>query len=364
MVQSPFLSAQKNTIEEVIVTAQKREQNMQDVGIVVTTFTSYQLRDFKLYEPKDIASQTPGLDIKNAVGNTNPVITIRGVGLNDYNSNNNPSTAAHVNEVYMASSAYLSFQLFDIERIEVLKGPQGTLYGRNSTAGTVNFITARPTEELDASMEVGYGNYNTLDVRGHISNKITENLSGRFAFMTRNSGGHIENDGTIGNSAGDARIILFGDSVLPGPVPAIGKDDKSAETDVYAWRASFDWIASDDIDIFFSIHGSEDTSNQWVYSLRTEDAAGFSAPDDDPFTVYSDFEPTIDSSGLGGSLRIDWDLPVGTLTSVTGYEELDRVMGEEDASPYRLTQSEFFGDLYEITQEIRLTSTTEDDSLF
>ena len=141
-------------LEEVIVSAQKRDQNMQDVGVAVTSFSESELKDLRIMRPEDLSSQTPGLDIKNSLGAVNPIFTIRGIGLNDYNTNNNPSVGVYVDEVYMSSGAYLSFNLFDIERVEVLKGPQGTLYGRNTSGGAINFHTAKPTEEFEAYMRL------------------------------------------------------------------------------------------------------------------------------------------------------------------------------------------------------------------
>ena len=94
------------------------------------------------------------------------MITIRGVGLNDFGATNSPSAGVYVDQVYVASIAMMAFDMFDLERIEVLKGPQGTLYGRNSTAGALNIITRKPQQSFDAYTTLGYGNYDTLDFEG------------------------------------------------------------------------------------------------------------------------------------------------------------------------------------------------------
>ena len=92
--------------------------------------------------------------------------TVFGEPINDYNVNNNPSVGAYVDEVYMPNGAYLAFSLYDMGRVEVLKGPQGTLFGRNTTAGAINFYTERPTEEFEAFIKLDYGRWNTLNLEG------------------------------------------------------------------------------------------------------------------------------------------------------------------------------------------------------
>ena len=223
----------QSIIEEVVVTAQKREQNMQDVGIAVSSFSSTDMHELGMLRPEDLAGQTPGLDIKNALGAMNPVFTLRGIGLNDYNSNNNPSVGIYIDEVYMINGGFSAFQMFDLERVEVLKGPQGTLYGRNTTGGAINFITAKPTEDFEAYVDVKYGRWNTITTEGAVSGSLGENLNGRLAFSTIHSDGYYKNNGTIGSSAGF--------TVMPGiipPVPAIPAKDDFVKQENYSVRGT------------------------------------------------------------------------------------------------------------------------------
>ncbi|MCB1663729.1 MAG: TonB-dependent receptor, partial [Pseudomonadales bacterium] len=137
-------------LEEVVVTAQKREQNLQDVSVAVTAFSGNALRELNMTNSVDIAGQTPGLNIGTPVGEgNNPSITLRGVGLNDFNDNNEGPIAVYRDEIYQSAMPGLTFQLFDMERVEVLRGPQGTLYGRNATGGLVHFISKKPTKEME-----------------------------------------------------------------------------------------------------------------------------------------------------------------------------------------------------------------------
>lgn len=349
---------QVHIIEEVMVTAQKRTQSVQDIGIAVTAFTSQQMDELRLTQPVDLAAQTPGLDIKNTVGRSNPVITIRGVGLSDYNTNNSPAAAVHVDEVYLGSNGYLSFQMFDLERVEVLKGPQGTLFGRNTTAGSVNFITNKPSEEFEADLELSYGNYNTIEAKAAVSGALTNNLQGRIAVMRTTADGYQDNLGTDGSSAGFSRVP----GVIPG-VPLVKRDKDWGDTDVYAWRGSLAWQPSDSVDIGLSIHGSKDESEQIVYKMITPDLLG-TPPVGDEFTSYSNVNPEIDAEQGGMNLRVDWDLGFATFTSLTGYEELERTQDEEDSSPLRLVDGVLDDDLDQTSQEFRLTSTSDSDLLW
>jgi len=128
-------------LEEVIVTAQKREQSLQDIGISVTAYTGEQMRTFGLTDSVDLTTMTPGLQytVPNAEGSQINFF-LRGVGLNDFADANENPVATYMDEIYHGATGGLHFQMFDMERAEVLRGPQGTLYGRNTTGGLVHFI--------------------------------------------------------------------------------------------------------------------------------------------------------------------------------------------------------------------------------
>ena len=139
------------TLEEVVVTAQKREQAINDVSIAMNAFTAEDMRSFRVEDATDIAQLLSNIDIKGTLGGVNPAITVRGVGLNDFNANNNPSVGVYIDEVFLASPAMLDARMFDVARVEVLKGPQGTLYGRNATGGASTLLSADPRRSLRAT---------------------------------------------------------------------------------------------------------------------------------------------------------------------------------------------------------------------
>ena len=146
-------------IDEIVVSATKRDTNLMDVSAAVSVLNTQQIQDAGVTDFKGLVDALPGISINSAFGGANnSFITIRGIGgADDYKPNGNPSVALHVDGIYQTSNAYLGMPLFDLERIEVLKGPQGTLYGRNTTAGVINAITKRPTDEFEGYASVEYG---------------------------------------------------------------------------------------------------------------------------------------------------------------------------------------------------------------
>lgn len=143
-------------IEEVVVTAQKRAQSVNDIGVSASAFGGDDLKKLKVESAVDLGAHTPGLVTTNATSGGTPIFAIRGIGLDDFSPNNNSGVGVYTDEVFASAPALLGGQLFDIERVEVLKGPQGTLYGKNTTGGAINFISNKPTDEFEAYVEADY----------------------------------------------------------------------------------------------------------------------------------------------------------------------------------------------------------------
>lgn len=143
--------------DEIIVTATKKSESLQEVAVSVTAYTGESIQKLGLENSVSLAAQTPGLNVGTPVGEgNNPSFTLRGVGLNDFNDNNEGPIAVYTDEVYNAALPGLTFQLFDVERVEVLRGPQGTLYGRNATGGLLHFISKKGGDEFEADFRAQY----------------------------------------------------------------------------------------------------------------------------------------------------------------------------------------------------------------
>jgi iron complex outermembrane receptor protein len=360
--------ADDTALAEVVVTAQRRSQNVQDVPASITVFTPQQLADFRIEQPGDLAAYTPGLYVSTSQFG-DPVFSLRGVGMNNANTNQNPAVTEYINEVALPSVAMLGFQLFDLERVEVLKGPQGDLYGRNTTGGAINFITARPTQEFSAYVDVNYGNYNLTEIEAEVGGGVSDTLAVRFA-------GHaISRDGWQTDVASNN---------LGGYT-----ESKNASIERQAARFSALWTPFDSFQALLVVDASFDNSEVPAYksvgytnnngSCAVPLVAGFNGGKGCP--VYAVPTPTgaqvavADGSGdptvafgnnsygnrnnvhlYGASLKMDWTLDGMTLTSVTGGRQMDRSMGSSSGSPYIDQDMLRVETLKTFSQEVRLAS--------
>ena len=370
-VVSKTQAADTQEIAEILVTAQKRVERLQNVSIAISSFSVRNIQDLSFNELGDIATQTPGLDMKNALGSVNPIYTLRGIGLNDYNVNNNPSVGIYLDEVYLASAAYQSFPLFDVGPIEVLRGPQNTLHGRNTTGGTINIRSAQPTEQFHAYVKVDVGNWGSRKSQAAISGPIGDSTFGRLAVHRETSHGYYTNNGNssvagrIGQDAStlDSRGYLYGQpsaaTALP-PNKLVPPDDDFFSKDVSAVRGTLQWNVNPNASITTSIHYLNDNSDMLVRSMGVDsvDRNGFSPSDNDPFTVDANFGAggsKADIKGIGGYLRFAANIGAGQLVMLTGYESIKRILPFEDSSPWRIIDQLFDEDMREISQEIRFT---------
>lgn len=337
---------QTRMIEEVFVTAQKRQQSLTEVGISVAVASEQELRDRRINMVTDITLFTPNASIKENIPGLMPIITIRGVGLNDFNAANNPATGVYVDEVALSSLALLSSDFFDLERIEVLKGPQGTMYGRNSTAGALNITTAKPDlEAFGARLVAGAGSYDALELEGMLNVPISDSLGFRLAAKGIDQGeGYWENDFT-GDNIGQRAVQMA--------------------------RAQLLWKPSERTDVLFKLENqrgrSELGSAEFFGALPTADTSdcpgqpacsnflGYSDTDGDPFQGSWSVSPDYDLDQLIATAKINIDFDFATLTLVTGYIDFDRnYESDVDASPMRILDFVNTDEVEQFSQEIRL----------
>jgi len=331
-------------LEEVLVTAQKRSQNLQKVGISITALSAADVAELQIVRSEDIAAHSPNVAVKNVYGNSFPIITIRGVGFNIFQANQSSAAAVHVDEVYLGSPALLGFNLHDIERIEVLKGPQGTLYGRNTTAGNINYVTRRPSDVFDALLKVGYGRFDEMRSEVMVNGPLASNLNGRL------SGVYTRGDGWIDNA-------LAGES--------------GAGADVLAMRGQLQWTPSDDKSVLLRAHAGRDRSRISYYKpvgnvcppgdepnpQTCTDLLGYADPDSDPWSVRSNLSGRYDNPAHGASVTFNWELPWAQLTSIGAYDRFERRYADDiDSSPANAVQQNYDESFRQFSQEIRLAS--------
>src|SRR5690242_19760 len=188
-------------IETVVVTAEKRSESAQNVPIALTVLTSDDLSKQGITKVNGLQYATPSLEVVPAFGSGQPEFRLRGVGFDDYASNNSSTVGVYVDEVAYPIAAQTQGTIFDLQRTEVLYGPQGTLYGVNTTGGAINFITNKPTDEFTAGLTAEYDSHNEFIGQGYISGPIAANLDGRLAFIT-DQGGSWQKNRDTGQSYG------------------------------------------------------------------------------------------------------------------------------------------------------------------
>jgi iron complex outermembrane receptor protein len=183
-------------LSEIVVTALKRSEPLSKVPLAVTALSQEQLTAAGVVGLQDLTSAAPSVEMKMVAVDDSLEITVRGITNNDFNPGGSPAVATYVDGIYLARTQGLNGDLFDVERVEVLRGPQGTLYGRNSTGGNVNIVTADPKSTFGASVDMSYGNYNDVQTRAMVNLPITDDLAIRGSFVTHRSDGYFETAGT------------------------------------------------------------------------------------------------------------------------------------------------------------------------
>lgn len=314
------------SLEEIIVTAQKREQSLQDVGIAISAFQGETLEAMGVVNSNEIAAKTPNLTIVSPAGEGGVVsVFIRGIGLNDFALNNTGPVGFYLDGSAIGSTNGQLTTLFDVERVEVLKGPQGTLFGRNTTGGALNIVSNKPTEEFEASVAVSAGNYGYLKTEGVVSGNLAEDLNGRLAVVAYESDGYIENTST-------------GDEV---------------EKQNFAARALFDYQPTDDLALMLNLRGSRNDSDSDLYGT-TLDADFYEGSHG-----TRDYKINVDT--LGASLTATYDVSDNvTLTSLTAYDDLDKFQQEDgDMTPLELVELDYSVDTHSFSQEFRLNGSTD-----
>lgn len=236
-------SAPQGGLEEIVVTATKRSENLQNVPVAVSAISSSQLQSKGVFETSDLNASMPNLQVSSPYGQQQPNFSLRGVGVGtEFNANAASPVGVYVDEVYQAFRSSHGQQLYDLEQIEVVRGPQGTLYGRNTTGGAVNFITRKPAlKGANGYATFGYGNYNRFNAEGAIELTPVEDKVG-----IRLAGTYVNSDPYVHNrlAAGNNTAAAFG---LSGLNKNTGRDPGGVES--YGFRGSLRFKPIDTLDI-------------------------------------------------------------------------------------------------------------------
>ena len=277
-------------LEEIIVTAEKRSESLQDLSQAVTALSGEDIDDRNITSFVDLSSIAPGVTVAKNEG-FKTVIAIRGVG-NEANQNAiaNPSVSYHLDGIYVASPYALHTDFLDLERIEVLRGPQGTLFGQNSTGGAINVITQAPdTEEFSGKADITAGNYSLVRARGSVNIPISDTMALRASVASHNHDGFSKN------------III---------------DQELDQADSISARARLLWAPMDNLRFNFTAQ---------YYDENTNGAAqkGILDPTPGERRLAQDWDNSYELESQLYSLVAEWDLPAFTVRSLTSYQDDD-----------------------------------------
>jgi iron complex outermembrane receptor protein len=328
--------ASAQMLEEVVVTAQKREQGLGDVPLSMQVVSGDALESQNIFDFKGLVEKLPNVYLGSTPGPS--TISIRGVGTGAGNSAAEQAVGMYVDGMYVSRGHQFNAPFTDIERVEVLKGPQGVLQGKNSVAGAIVITTRRPTEEFEAILRAGYEIENEgYNVEGIVSGAITDNLFGRLVAQQNLTGGWLDTNTRFAN---DGETVLY------------GEDDQN-EDEFSILRGSLVWEPTDTLSLFGKVEVGERTQRGVRFggnSFQPGEAgdailADFVSKDPNYDTVDNgvisngfplaynadknvfeatnvDPETSVDSASFTGQL--DWDLSAGTLTAISAYSEFEQ----------------------------------------
>jgi iron complex outermembrane receptor protein len=288
-------------VEEVVVTAQRRGERLQDVPITVTVLGTEEVEQARIQQLGDVASRTPGLNF-DAFPASQPRIAIRGIGSSDRGAAGDPSAAVFLDDIYLGRPAAVAFDAFDVERIEVLKGPQGTLYGRNVVGGAINILSRRPeVDRFDAGAEATAGNFERLDGAAFVNAPFADGKAAmRASGSWRTHDGYVKNTFT-GNRVEDqdtssARLQIFGEP-REGLRLSLGVDGTRDRGTGPAQHA-LDLDEGADEAVFWTVDRDRKHTAGAIDGFQNRDTWGVRA-------------------------QVDLDLSFGTLTYLGSYRDLD-----------------------------------------
>ncbi len=347
LAQAP--SANDGKVDDIVITAQRRAQSSQDVPLAVTVLKGEVLTERGITNIKGIETVTPSFEVEQTFGTGQPVFTLRGVGFDDYTANNAPTVGIYVDDVAYTVPVMTQGSLFDVSRVEVLRGPQGTLYGRNTTGGAVAFVSNRATEAFEAGASADYGRFNAWKLDGFISGALGDNVRGRAAFITEQGGGYQKNRRT-GEKLGDANR--------------------------FAARLSFEFGDEEEAMLRVNGHYYRDKSDglgAYLLAPLTSGATTIAA-DSNRFLTDWGASPTFfaqtkvpvtskpfrDNEGLGFSFYGVVNLGRAQLTSITAYEKLRRrEFNDFDGTQINVAGTLFNSKPQTFSQEVRVSSVGE-----
>lgn len=318
---------------EIVVTAAKRTENLQAVPIAISAIGGQDLARSRINNVDSLVTKVSNLQLTAIVGDNTPIFALRGVSMSDYSLNQSSPVATYYDEVYKGNFAFLGVAMYDLERIEVLKGPQGTLYGKNTTGGAVNLITkTAKLGETSGTFSAGYGNYNRVDVNGAVNLPLGEKAALRLAGTFARADGWFKN-------------------VVPG-------QPDLAETREWALRGTLVLEPSDGVKL--TLRGSTSYQNPRNYGIFAEPAA-VNRPGLGKWEIASNETTRRRARTYSGALTAEIDVSdTLTVTSITSYDKGSlHFIEDTDGQSIQLLEIPYDDEAKQFAQDLRLTSNSD-----
>jgi iron complex outermembrane receptor protein len=331
---APALADETGRLEDVVVTAQRREAPLQDVPAAVSALTGAELEGAGAARVDDFASSVPNVYINanNDLRNTN--IVVRGISSNPNNPGVDPSVGIFVDGVYMSRPTTINANIYDIDRIEFVRGPQGALYGKNTIAGAMNFITRLPTETPEADLAVDFGNYSAVSAYASVSGPLgSDAVLGRLSVSTQHRDGLVTN---------------------------LYTGTKLDNVDEDAGRVALLFKLSSDVQLLLRADKSRDRTNDGSADVYLNgEFAGTPYADASPWDrVVNDYRDTVQNRDVSGvSAQLDWHTTAGRLTSLSAYRQYTWYnFADNTYAPVDLLSSGITEDQSEWSEDLRWVS--------
>ena len=328
-------------LEEIVVTATKREQTLQDIPIAVSVTSAETLDKAQILDVKDLQSVVPSLRVSQLQNSTQTNFVIRGFGNGANNIGVEPSVGVFIDGVYRSRSGAALSDLGNVQRIEVLHGPQSTLFGKNASAGVISVVTREPTGEFAGKVSATLGNYNQTVLKGHVEGALSDNLAFDLSGSYNQRDGYFENLATGNDLNGRDRYALRGQLVYT--------PTDSSKFRVIADYDQFDEQCCGVVNLLFS-----DLSAFQLSSVGGQIVAN----DAEALSGFNNIDPQNEVENSGLSLHAEFDYNTFSLNSITSYRKYDSFFNSDiDFTSAPVLQNDINTDIETFTQEFRLTST-------